>query len=154
MALAQGAFAMLGIATTVLTSLGRERTSALLTLAAVIAVGAACALFVPEADFGHEQLVRSAQACAGALVATLVVAGSIVHAKTGAFVPAATVARTGLALSACVALGFVVPRVGRLATPVLALAVGTMYVGLLVLTREIGPADLAMIRTLASRKAK
>jgi len=154
MALAQGAFAMLGIATTVLTSLGRERTSALLTLAAVIAVGAACALFVPEADFGHEQLVRSAQACAGALVATLVVAGSIVHAKTGAFVPAATVARTGLALSACVALGFVVPRVGRLATPVLALAVGTMYVGLLVLTREIGPADLAMIRTLASRKTK
>ena len=39
MALGQGAFAMLGIATTVLTSLGRERISALLTLGAVLAVG-------------------------------------------------------------------------------------------------------------------
>ena len=58
MALAQAAFAMLGIATTVLTSLGRERTAALLTLAAVIAVAGACAAFVPSAEFGHTQLVR------------------------------------------------------------------------------------------------
>ncbi|HXN32863.1 MAG TPA: oligosaccharide flippase family protein [Polyangiaceae bacterium] len=154
MALAQAAFAMLGIATTVLTSLGRERTAALLTLAAVVAVAGACAVFVPQAAFGHAQLVRSAQACGGALAVTLVVAGGIVRARTGAFVPAATVARTGFGLAACVGLGFVVPRVGRLVTPVLALAVATMYVALLVVTREIGAADLAMIRTLVSKKAK
>ena len=52
MALAQGAFAMLGIATTVLTSLGRERTAALVTLGAVIAVGVACAVLVPGAPSG------------------------------------------------------------------------------------------------------
>ncbi len=154
MALAQAAFAMLGIATTVLTSLGRERTAALLTLAAVIAVAGACGALVPEAQFGHAQLIRSAQACGGALAVTLVVAGVIVRVRTGAFVPAATAARTGLALMACVGLGLFVPRVGRLVTPVLALAVGAMYVALLVVMREIGPGDLAMIRGIYSKKEK
>ncbi len=154
MALAQAAFAMLGIATTVLTSLGRERTAALLTLAAVIAVAGACAAFVPSAEFGHTQLVRSVQACSGALAATLVVAGSIVRARTGTFVPAATAVRTCLALAACVGMGFVIPRVGRLVTPLLALAVGAIYVGLLIVMREIGRGDLAMMKALYSRKAK
>ena len=82
---------MLGIATTILTSLGRELTAALITLAAVVAVGAACTLLVPMAAFGHDQLVRSAQASGVALAATLVVAGVIVRAQTGAFVPAKTI---------------------------------------------------------------
>jgi stage V sporulation protein B len=154
MALAQAAFAMLGIATTVLTSLGRERTAALLTLAAVLAVAGACAAFVPGADFGHAQLVRSAQASGGALAATLLIAGTIVRTRAGAFVPLATGVRTGLALAVCVGLGLVMPRVGRLVTPLVALAVGAAYVALLVVTRELGAADLAMIRTLASRKAR
>jgi stage V sporulation protein B len=154
MALAQGAFAMLGIATTVLTSIGRERTAALLTLAAVIAVAGACAALVPEAELGHAQLVASAQASGSALAATLVVAAVIVRVRTGAFVSAATVARIGLALAGCVVLGLVVPRVGRLVTPLLALAVGAAYVGLLVLTREIGAADVAMIRALTSKKPR
>jgi stage V sporulation protein B len=152
MALAQGAFAMLGIATTVLTSLGRERTAALLTLAAVVAVGGACVVFVPEAQLGHTQLVRSAQASGAALAATLVIAGAIVRARTGAFVPAATAARTGLALAACLGLGLVVPPVGRLVTPLLALTVGVVYVAFLMATREIGAADLATVRALASKK--
>jgi stage V sporulation protein B len=153
MALAQGAFAMLGIATTVLTSLGRERTSAAITLAAVVAVAAACALFVPEAELGHDQLVRSAQASGGALAATLFVAAGIVRARTGAFLSSATVLRVGLAIAACLGLGFFVPRVGRLVTPLLALAVGVAYVVLLVVMREIGRADVAMVRALGAKKA-
>jgi stage V sporulation protein B len=152
MALAQGGFAMLGIATTVLTSLGRERMSAILTLAAVIAVAGACSLLVPNAALGHEQLVRSAQASGAALAATLVVAGAIVRVRTGAFVPLATGVRCGLAVAACVGLGLVLPRVGRLATPALAMAVGAGYLALLVLSREIGPADAAMLRALLSKK--
>jgi stage V sporulation protein B len=152
MALAQAAFAMLGIATTVLTSLGRERMAALLTLAAVLAVAGACAILVPAAALGHPQLVRSAQASGCALAATLVIAGLVVRARTGAFVPAATALRTAAALATCVGLGLVMPRVGRLWTPVLALAVGALYIGILVAAREIGPADVATLRVLASRK--
>jgi stage V sporulation protein B len=152
MALAQGLFAMLGIATTVLTSIGRERMAALVTLAAVVAVGGACTVLVPQATFGHDQLVRSAQASGGALLATLVVAGVLVRAQTGAFVPAATALRAGLALAACVALGFVTPRFGRLVTPLAAAAVGVAYLAVLVVTRELGKADLAIARGVLRRK--
>ena len=117
MALAQGALAMLGIATTVLTSIGRERMAALITLGAVVAVGGACALLVPGAAFGHDQLVRSALASGGALLVTLVVAGALVRARTGAFVPAVTALRGGGALAACGAAGCVTPCFGRFVTP-------------------------------------
>jgi stage V sporulation protein B len=152
MALAQGAFAMLGIATTILTSLGRERTAAAITLTAVLAVAGACATFVPGAELGHAQLVASARASGAALAATLLVAGAVVRVQTGAFLSTATIARVGLALAGCVALGLLVPRVGRLVTPMLALAVGAAYVVLLVVIREIGPADVAMVRALAPKK--
>jgi stage V sporulation protein B len=152
MALAQGAFGLLGIATTVLTSLGRERVAAVLTLGAVVAVAGACAALVPGASFGHEQLLRSAEASAAALALTLVVAAIVVWRTTGAFVPAGTALRTGAALAACFGLGLFLPRVGRLTTPLLALAVAAAYVALLVVTREIGASDVAMARALAGKR--
>ncbi|HZU83029.1 MAG TPA: lipopolysaccharide biosynthesis protein [Polyangiaceae bacterium] len=153
MALAQGAFAMLSIATTVLSSLGRERTAALLTLAAVVSVTAACCALVPSAPMGHAQLMRSAQATGVALAVTLVAAGWTVHRGTGAFVPAATALRVGVALAACVGLGLVAPRFGRLTTPLVALCVGVLYFALLVAAREVGRADLAMVRALRSTRS-
>ncbi len=142
MAIAQAAFAMLGIATTILTSLARERTAAFVTLAAVLAVAIGCWIIVPGAELGRAQLVRSAAASGAALVTTLVVAAGIVRAEAGAFVPWATVARVGFALAACVAVGLFLPRVPRLATPLVALVVGAAYLALLVVTREIGRDDL------------
>ncbi len=152
MALAQAAFAMLGIATTVLTSLGHERTAAVVTLGAVLAVAGACAVLVPGADFGHAQLVRSAEATAVALFAALVVAAVVVRTRTGAFVPVATMLRVTVALGACVCLGLVMPRVGRLVTPVVALLIGAAYTAVLVVTGEIGRADMAMVRGLARKR--
>jgi stage V sporulation protein B len=151
MALAQGAFAMLGIATTVLTSLGRERTAAIVTLGAVVAVAAACALLVPGAPFGQAQLVRSAQASGVALALTLALAGALVRGGTGAFVPAATALRVGVALAACLAMGLVTPRFGRLVTPLAAAAVAAGVLLTLLVTREVGKSDLAMLRGVVRR---
>ena len=153
MALAQAAFAMLGIATTVLTSIGREGTAALLTLGAVVAVGGACAALVPGATFGHDQLLRSAQASGMALTATLVVGAVLVKRATGAFIPAATAIRCLLALAACVAVGLVAPRFGRLLTPIAAAAAGVAYLLVLLVTREIGKRDLGMLRALRGKRA-
>jgi stage V sporulation protein B len=152
MALAQAAFAMLGIATTVLTSIGRESLAALLTLAAVIAVGGACALLVPGAAFGHEQLVRSAQASGMGLAVTLVVGALLVRRATGAFVPAATAIRCLLALAACIAVGLVAPQFPKLLTPVAAAAAGVAYLLVLLVTREIGRRDLGMLRALRGKR--
>jgi stage V sporulation protein B len=153
MALAQAAFAMLGIATTVLTSIGREGTAALLTLGAVVAVGGACAALVPGASFGHDQLLRSAQASGMALTATLVVGAVLVKRATGAFVPAGTAIRCLLALAACVAVGLVAPRFGRLLTPIAAAAAGVAYLVVLLVTREIGKRDLGMLRALRGKRS-
>jgi stage V sporulation protein B len=152
MALAQAAFAMLGIATTVLTSLGRERSAALVTFGAVAAVGCACALFVPAAPFGQAQLLRSTQAAGGALLATLVVAAALVRARAGAFVPPATAARVSLALAGCFAVGLAAPRFGRLVTPAAAVVVAAAYLAVLAITREIGGADVTMVRGLLLRR--
>ncbi len=152
MALAQGAFTMLGIATTVLTSLGQERAAALITLGAVVAVVVSCVALVSGAPFGHAQLVRSAAATGVALVVSLVVAGAIVRARAGAFVPFATGVRVAVALAACTALGFVMPCFGRLVTPVVALVVAGAYGLLLVVTGEIGPADLALVRAIRAKR--
>jgi hypothetical protein len=153
MALAQAAFAMLGIATTVLTSIGRERLAAAITFAAVVAVGVACTALVPHAPFGGPQLLRSAEASGGALLVTLLVASAVVRKGAGAFVPGATAARVGIALGSCVALGFFLPRFGRLLTPAVAAAVGLLYLGLLVAMRELGAADVAMVRSLGRRRS-
>jgi stage V sporulation protein B len=149
--LAQGAFTMLGIATTVLTSLGDERDAARVTAGAVVAVGVACAALVPGAAFGHAQLVRSAQATGAALAIALVVGGVLVKKRVGAFVPAATAARVGLAVGACTALGFFTPCFGRLLTPVAALAVAGLYGTMLTATGELRRSDLGMLRSLRSR---
>jgi stage V sporulation protein B len=152
MALSQGAFAMLGIATTVLTSIGRERAAALLTLSAVVTVAVACTALAAPAPFGHEQLLRSAQATGAALVATLLVGSFLVRSHAGTFVPRATVARVSIALAGCIALGLVMPRVSRVTTPLIALLIGAAYVAFLVTTGEIGRADLSIVRTLVAKR--
>lgn len=153
MVLAQGAFAMLGIATTVLTSLGHERKAALLTAAAVVAVGGACALAVPGAAFGHAQLVRSATASGVALAAAMLAGAALVRSATGAFVPLATALRTGFTLATCVVVGLFAPRFGRLVTPVVAAGMGVAVLALLAASRELGSKDLAMIRSLRGKRA-
>jgi O-antigen/teichoic acid export membrane protein len=152
MVLAQGSFAMLGIATTVLTSIGRERTAAWVTLGALMAVLVMCFLLVPGARFGHQQLLRSAQATAIAFAAALVVGALIVRSRTGAFVPLKSALRVGIAVAACFALGHALPHLGRLLTPLLALFVAGTYVIVLVATREIGAAERAWVRALVTRR--
>jgi stage V sporulation protein B len=152
MVLAQGAFAMLGIATTVLTSVGGERLAAGLNLVAVLAVGVSCAIVVPSGAFGQAQLARSAQATGVALLVMTVVAGALVRARTGAFLPARTGARVGVALAACVAIGLEAPRFGRIVTPAMAVVVAVGFLGVLLATGELTAADRALVKALRRKK--
>jgi len=149
MVLGQGAFAMLGVATTVLAGIRSERAAALITFLAVIGVGATCYGFVPGAPSGHAQLLRSAQASACAMAVALVAAGAVVRSRAGAFVPVLTMVRVSIATASCAAAGLLVPPVGRVLVPGLALAVAALYAGVLVTTRELGRADLVTIRSVA-----
>ena len=148
----QGLFAMLGLASSILASLGRERTAAWLTFAAATLAGLACTLLVPRAAFGEAQLHATAWAVTGALAISVVAAAWLVRTITGTFVPLATAARVLLAVGACAGMGLMVPAVGRLMAPVVGGAVGAAYFVVLFATRELRGTDLEALRNRLRRR--
>lgn len=152
LALGQAAFAMLGLATTILVSLGRERSAMALSALALAALVAACFGFVPSASFGEAQLRASASGAAVALGVALVVGVIVVRRVAGAFVPLLTAIRVGGCVALAAAAGTYVPVVSKLLTPVLAIGVVIVFLVLLVVTRELKREDLALILSVGRAK--
>ncbi len=150
--LGQGVFALLGIAVTVLASLGRERLAVAVTAVALVLVGTLCWATVPGAAFGGAQLEASATATSVALVVGLVTAGFLVRRLTGAFGPAATFLRVGGVLALGTFVGTRLPVFGKLVTPVMAVLVVIAYLVLLVVTGELGKEDLALVSAVIKPK--
>lgn len=154
LALGQAAFAMLGLSTTVLVSLGKERTAMGVTAVALTLLSGACATFAPGAAFGGPQLAATATAATLALTASLVVGATMVRRAARAFVPLKTALRVGLVVAGAFALGAVMPVTGRLLTPVVAAVVGLGYLAALVVTGELGKDDLALVVAIARRRKR
>ena len=151
MALGLGAFAVFGILTTVLTSLKRERMSALLTSAALILVVALCFVLLGGQPYGEELLVRTAIATgSGLLVATLLAAWQVKR-TAGAVVAPLTLLRVGIALAATITLARVLPAPSTILTVVYAAVIGLVYLAVLVLSGELGKDDVAMVRRVVGR---
>jgi stage V sporulation protein B len=149
LSLGQGAYTMLAIATTVLASLGRERLSATITLAALVMVVSACSLVTGSAVFGAAQLTASATGTSLALLFALVVAGACVRQEAGGFVPRKSVIRVAVALAVAGGFGSFLPGGrGRLFTPGLAMAVAATFLLVLAGTGELTEADLAALRVI------
>lgn len=152
LAMAQGVFAMLAVASTVLASVGRERSAAGLTMLALGASVVLCVVLVPLAAFGEAKLVTSAAAVGAGLLLALGVGAWLVRRATGAFVPLATGVRVLAATGATIAVGSFVHMASRFATPFLCMALGGIYVTVLALTREVGSSDAAAIGALIRRR--
>ena len=152
LALGQGAFAMLGIGCTVLSSLGRERTSATLTACAAGCAAAACALVVPGRAFGQSQLQATAWCVAAVLGAALLACTFLVRRVAGSFVPLLSAARVGVALALAVALGARIPPMSRAMAPVVGLSLLGTYLVVLVISREIGRDDVRWVLSSLKRK--
>jgi stage V sporulation protein B len=147
LALGQGTYAILAIATTVLASLGRERLSALITMGALTMVVGACAILVSGAPFGGAQLQATAIGTSVALLCALIAAGIAVRRIAGGFLQALSVARVLFALGVAAALGSLLPaHGGRVLTIVLAAAVVATFAFVLVVTRELTGTDLEIVR--------
>jgi stage V sporulation protein B len=152
LALGQGAFAMLGIATTVLASLGRERTAAWITAIACVVVALAVYLGMPLDAFGKVQLLATATATSAALGLALAAGAIAVHVVARAFVPLATAARVSLAIAAAYVGGGYLPHVGKLGAVALAAGIALAYVVFLVGSRELTAADARDVRALVARR--
>jgi stage V sporulation protein B len=146
-----GAFAIFGILTTVLNSLGRERQSLLVTGFAVLIVAALCFTRVRGGALTEELLWLTAQATsAGLLTATLLTA-VLVYRAAGALVSPWTLLRTLLALGVSALLARWLFPPGKLLTLLAAGVTPCFYLGFLVLTRELGRSDLEMLRKVVKR---
>jgi stage V sporulation protein B len=150
--LGQASFAMLGLSTTILVSLGRERTAMTLTALALGLLVVACVVLVPAAPFGRAQIMAAATAATGALVVSLVFGASSARRAAGAFIPWKTALRIATCIGAAAAAGRHLPTFGKLLTLVVAPIVAAAYVVALVLMGELGKSDLALLLTVIRPK--
>jgi stage V sporulation protein B len=148
-----GAFALFGIFTTVLNSLGRERASAVITTLAFSLVGGLCWLFLSGAPFDGDLLWKTAVSTSIGLTAATVAAGVLVQRTARASVEPFSLARVGFAMAITITVGRHLPHAGKPVTIGYALGLGLLYALLLLLTREIGRADLELVRKVLRRKA-
>jgi stage V sporulation protein B len=152
LALGQGAYAMLAIATTVLASLGLEWVSATITLGALGTVVGGCAVLVSSASFGAPELGATATGTSVALALALLVAGVAVRKVAGAFIPWASALRVLVALAVAWWIGSFLPADrGRWLTVILASVVAVTYGLVLVVTRELTRADATNLREVLGR---
>jgi stage V sporulation protein B len=97
-------------------------------------------------------LVRTAMATAAGLCAATLMAALLVFRTARALVPPLTLLRVALGLGACVGASMLLPAGGKLMTLVYAAALAVLYLGVLLVTRELGRADLDLVRAVVRRK--
>ena len=151
LALGMGAFALLGISSTALTSLGRERTSAALTAVAVVLVGTGCSLVAPNATFGQEMLLRTAMSTSTAMGVCAVAGAIALRREAGAFVAPLSLARVLFAVAITVVVGAQLPWISKPAVLVQGIVMATLYVVVLVVTGELGKQDLGFVKKVLGK---
>src|SRR5262249_10163138 len=146
LALGHVAFALFTIAGTILNGAGRTQ-DAIAVAAATLALPVVL-LFVgiPLGTPGREVLAICAAATTTAMAAGAAASGWMLWKRFGGFMPALTIGRVALAATATVALGRLFAPGGRIGTLLVAIACAAIYLAVILVTRELGPRDLAALR--------
>lgn len=147
-----GAFAILGVLTSVLASLGKERAAAALTGAAFLLVVVLCFAWASGSALDETLLVRTALSTSAGLVCATILAALLVRRVAGAVVPYRTVLSTLGSLAVAIMVGRFFPQGGPAWTIVASVVVASVYGMLLVATGELGRRDWEVVRAVASRR--
>ncbi|HMR77553.1 MAG TPA: lipopolysaccharide biosynthesis protein, partial [Polyangiaceae bacterium] len=147
-----GAFAIFGILVTVLNSLERERASAVITGLAFLLVAVLCFVRVRGGEFGAGMLFNTALSTTAGLVGATIVAAVLVRRAAGALVSPLSLLRVVAALSVAIGVGRQFPTASKPMTLVLSAAVASVYVVVLLISRELGKADLQMVMSVVRRR--
>ncbi len=147
-----GSFAIFGILTTALTSLQRERTSAMVTALAVLLVVLLAFILVYRQPFGVDLLWRMAIATSCGLVLATLIAGYCVYHLTGALVSAACILRVSVALATAMGLGRVIAPSGLVPTVASAICLVIVYLAVLTIMRELNRSDLGRLTAIIRRQ--
>ena len=152
LALGNVAFSVFAIAGTVLNGSGYTR-DAIISAAVTLTVAVVGNLIViPRFAPGRDVLLAAATTTAIAMLIGAGVAGFFLHRRLGAFLPVKTVVRVVIAVVAAMAVGRLIPWTRPLPTLIEAAIVGLTFLTVLIITRELGKADLASIRSVRAKR--
>jgi stage V sporulation protein B len=149
-----GVFAILGVLTAVLSSIGKEREGATVTAVAFALVVVLCFLFVRDAHFGEQLLRKTALSTSAGLVLAAMWAALLVARATGSVVGKLTAVRVVASLSVAIFVARQLPVAGKIVTLAECAAVALIYVGCLAVSRELGPADVAVVSGIIRRRRR
>ncbi|MGE0328849.1 MAG: lipopolysaccharide biosynthesis protein, partial [Polyangiaceae bacterium] len=135
-------------------SLKRELASMLVTVTAVVLVAALCFVRVPGTEFGEDLLWKTATSTSAGILLATVLAGVLVKRAAGGVVSPLSVVRVILAMTVAIVVARHLPYAGKLMTLVYAAVVVAIYMLVLLITRELGAADLQNIKAVISRRKK
>ncbi|ACY18955.1 polysaccharide biosynthesis C-terminal domain-containing protein [Haliangium ochraceum] len=154
MALALGnvGFCLFAIAGTILNGAGHTREAILCAAVTLAASVLANAFVVPLFPPGREMLLAAAAATSGAMILGAVVGGLLLARSLGAALPWRTPLRVLIGVLAALAVGRALPFSSTLLTLVEAVLVGLAYLAALVITGELGRADLRALASLGGRR--
>jgi stage V sporulation protein B len=152
LSLAQGAFALSVIGTTIVLAAGRTAaaTALMAAMLAAVFVGNVVGLALSPADLSA--LTHTALGTLFGCLVGLVLVGAYVRRTFGAFLSLTTAARVAACGGGAAAVGAWVPWPGKVGTLAGAAVVGLIYVALLVVTREVTPSEFARIRRVLRRR--
>jgi stage V sporulation protein B len=147
------AFSVFAIAGTILNGSGYTRDA---IIAAAITLALATIgnyIAIPLAAEAGRTLEVAAMVTASAMVVGAVITGVMLWRRLGAFIPALSFARIGIATGVAFAVGRFLPLEGKLMTLVEAGAIGVVFLVMLVASRELGKRDLDAIKAVRKKRA-
>jgi stage V sporulation protein B len=147
-----GAFAILSIACAALTSLRRERVSMAIVFFTLVSLATSVWMMLRGVPFGKSMVDRAALGTICAMFACAFVAAVTLWRATGAFVRPLTLVRTALAMGITIFVGRHMPWISKPLVPIQAGMMMVVYVVLLVVSGELGKADLQTVKTVLGRK--
>ena len=151
LALGSVGFAIFAIAGTILNGAGLTRPAIILAAVTLGLAAVANAVAIPRFAPGRELLLACGAATGGAMVLGAGLGGYLLRRYLGAFVPLLSVVRVAVAAAAGIAIGHILQFASPVMTLVEAGVVGIVFLVVLVLTRELGRADLSAVTGLAGR---
>jgi stage V sporulation protein B len=143
--------ALLAVVCAILNAAGHTKATLSFVTMTVSVGSAAAALLVPNAAPGTPMLVAAAGATAMGMVAGFVASIVYVRATLGGTPPALTVARVALGACAGLAVGRVVPGHGKILGLGVTVLSAVVYLAVLVVSGELGPADRAKLARMLRR---
>ncbi len=152
LALGHVAFVLFIIGGTILNSAGHTRDAVIGAIVPILALTASLWITIPRLEPGREMLFGAGVCTAGAMLLGALVTGGQLRHHFGVFVPALTAGRVVLATAVAIGVCHYVPKHGFVMAIAGALVAAVAYLGTLVVTGELGRADLARITSVARRR--